>query len=280
MGKYSVPMSVYHKENPDFFRQSVESMLNQTVMPDEIVVVKDGPLTDSLEMVINDFVEQHPDILKVVSIEKNVGLGVALNVGLQHCRNELVARMDTDDVSVPERCEKQLRAFYDNPELAVFGGAIAEFTQSIEDVIGIRPVPTCDSAIKRLIKRRCPFNHQTVMFRKSEVLRAGGYVDWFWNEDYYLWVRMSEMGCRFGNSSDVLVYVRSGIDQYRRRGGLRYFQSEAKLQRYLLEHNIVSRFEYLENVAIRLVVQLLMPSWLRGVFYRCVARTQAGVGSS
>lgn len=275
MEKYSVLMSLYAKEKPEYLVQAVESMLAQTAKPDEIVIVKDGPLPKGLEKVLEEYSNHFPELFNLVVSEKNIGLGLALNLGLRNCRNEFVARMDTDDISMPERCSKQLEAFRREPGMDILGGNISEFIDDMDNVVGRRVVPSGDAEIKAYMKKRCPFNHMTVMFKKSEVLKAGNYCDWFWNEDYYLWIRMFEAGCMFGNLSEVLVNVRVGQDMYRRRGGLKYFKSEAALQGYLLEKRVISTGEYIYNVAIRLIVQVLIPSGIRGSLFRKFARSDS-----
>ena len=175
--KYSVLMSLYKKENPEHLRLALDSMINQTVKPDEIVLVEDGPLTEELYSVVNEY----SSFLHIVKNETNLGLGLALNIGLNACRNELVARMDTDDICVLNRCEKQLSYFVNHPETSILGGQIEEFENTIDNVVGKRIVPTIDSDIKRYMKKRCPFNHMTVMFKKTEIIRSGNYQDWYCN---------------------------------------------------------------------------------------------------
>ncbi|MDQ2085664.1 glycosyltransferase [Herbivorax sp. ANBcel31] len=272
MEKYSVLMSLYIKENPSYLRQSIDSMINQTIMPDEIVLVKDGPLTPELEEVIEEYLLKHPNLLNIVPSEVNIGLGLALNLGLSYCRNELIARMDTDDISLPDRCEKQLQYFAKDEQLSILSGSISEFIDDQRNVVGRRILPIDNIDILKYIKRRCPINHMAVMFKKSEVIKAGGYQDWFWNEDYYLWIRMYENGCKFGNLEDVLVNVRVGLDMYKRRGGIKYFKSEAKLQKYMLDKKIINMGLYVYNVGVRFILQVLMPSSVRGVVFRLFAR--------
>jgi glycosyltransferase involved in cell wall biosynthesis len=265
-------MSIYIKEKPNYLRQSIDSMLNQTVIPDEIVIVKDGPLTEELEEVLKEYKDKYPELFNIVVSEKNLGLGLALNLGLNNCANELVARMDTDDISLPERCEKQLELFQQDASLSLLGGNISEFIVDETNIVARRIVPSCNEKIGEYLKSRCPFNHMTVMFKKSEVLKVGSYQDWFWNEDYYLWIRMFEAGCKFGNLSDILVNVRVGADMYKRRGGSKYFKSEAALQKYMLEKKIIGFKRYLLNVGIRFILQVVMPNSMRGFVFKKFAR--------
>ena len=272
--KYSVLMSLYIKEKPEYLRLAIDSMLNQTAKPDEIVIVEDGPLTDSLYAVLDEYKGKYPQILRTVKNEKNLGLGLALNVGLKECKNEFVARMDTDDVSKPDRCEKQLKVFAENPNLDIVGGSITEFIDFVDNKVGARIVPQTDSEIKEYIKKRCPFNHMTVMFKKESVLKVGNYIDWFWNEDYSLWIRMYLANMMFANIPETLVDVRVGKDMYNRRGGWKYFKSEAGIQWFMLKNGIISLPLYLFNTSIRFCLQVLMPNWLRGLIFQKFARTQ------
>ena len=270
--KYSVLMSVYFKESPENFRVAMDSMLNQTVMPDEIVLVEDGSLTDELYALIDEYKSKYPDIMHIVVNENNLGLGLSLKKGLNACKNELVARMDTDDISVPDRCEKQLEYFKANPDTSILGGQIQEFINTVDNVAGRRIVPETDSELKEYMKKRCPLNHVAVMFKKSDIKKAGNYKKWFWNEDYYLWIRLALKGCKFANLPDVLVNVRVGEEMYQRRGGMRYFRSEAKLQKYMLDSGLIDFRRYAVNVAERLILQVLMPNKVRGFIFRTLAR--------
>jgi glycosyltransferase involved in cell wall biosynthesis len=201
-----------------------------------------------------------------------MGHGEARRTGLENCSNDLVALMDADDISRPDRFEKQLRAFEEDPELSAHGGYISEFIGSEDNITGYRIVPSEHREILSYMKVRCPMNQVTVMFRKSHVLRAGGYLDWYNNEDYYLWLRMYQEGMKFGNIPEVLVNVRIGEEMYQRRGGWKYFSSEARLQKYMLEKRIIDPVTYLMNIMKRLIVQVLLPNRLRGVVFRRIAR--------
>lgn len=268
MDRYSVLMSLYKKEHPEYLRLALDSMINQTVKPDEIVLVEDGPLTPELYSVVDEYKKY----LTIVINEKNLGLGLALNEGLKVCRNELVARMDTDDISKPDRCEKQLAYFSLHPSTTILGGQIEEFITNPKEVVGKRVVPKTDLELKKYMKKRCPFNHMTVMFRKSSVLAVGNYQDWFWNEDYYLWIRLALNGFLFANLPETLVFVRVGADMYQRRGGEKYFKSEVGIQKFMLEKKLIDRRTYLSNCAKRLLVEKMMPNRIRGWVFQKFAR--------
>ena len=217
MDKYSVLMSVYHKEKADYFKASVDSMLGQTVLPDEIVIVEDGPLTQSLYEAIDEYKNKYPEIFTIVKLEKNQGLGNALNAGLMKCRNELVARMDTDDISYPERCEKQLLAYEKNNNLDILGTQISEFIDTTDRVVSSRVVPTTHNDICEFARRRSPFNHPTVMYKRSKVLELGGYKGYGRKEDLELFISMVNENSYAENLEESLLYYRSNADNMRRR---------------------------------------------------------------
>ncbi len=272
MEKYSVLMSLYKKEHPEYLRLALDSMINQTVKPDEIVLVEDGPLTDELYKVVQEYMENNPELLHIVVNKKNLGLGLALNVGLKACKNEYVARMDTDDIAVLNRCEKQLRFFEKHPTVTILGGQIEEFITSPDITVGKRVVPRTNKELKTFMKKRCPFNHMTVMFKKSDIIKAGNYRDWFWNEDYYLWIRLALKEFKFANLSDTLVHTRVGADMYQRRGGEKYFRSEMGIQKLMLDKKMIDFPTYLMNCGKRLIVEKLMPNRLRGWVFQRFAR--------
>ena len=209
--------TVYKSDNPDAFRLSLESMINQTVKPDEIVLVKDGPIPDTLQTVIEDVDERNPGIIVQVQLENNVGLGLALNEGLKVCKNELVARMDSDDISMPERCEKQLKLFSNDPELDIVGCPVKEFVGTTDNVVGVRDVPFDNVSIHEYARRRDPFNHPTVMYRKSKVMLYGPYGDYRKNQDTALWIDMLSNGCKGANCEEYLLWFRFDENTYKKR---------------------------------------------------------------
>ena len=270
---YSVLMSVYKNDNPIWLNEALDSIFQQTLPPAEVIIVIDGPVPQGVTETICAFKTRF-NILKSVLLEKNMGLGYALKVGLQHCTCEYVARMDSDDVSCKNRMEKQILCFQMDSQLSIIGGFIQEFDNDSKKNLGIRSVPCDDKEIKKYIRHRCPFNHMSVMFKKSAVYQAGSYQEWHYNEDYYLWIRMLLSNCKFQNIPDILVYVRTGQDMYRRRGGWKYFRSEAKLQTYMLKHHIIGIPRYFCNVLIRFILQVLMPNRIRGIVFQKFARRQ------
>lgn len=270
--KFSVSMCVYGGDNAQWFKTSVESVLNQTLVPNEIVLVVDGPVPDDLNAVIRKFEES--ELFKVIRLETNQGHGIARKTGLDNCTNELVAIMDADDICTRNRFEKQIEAFHDYPDSDIVGGMITEFIDTPDNVVGKRIVPLEDSEIKEYMQRRCPMNLVTVMFKKSSIEKVGGFIDWYCEEDYYLWLRMTLANMKFRNVVDVLVNVRVGKEMYQRRGGVKYFKSEAKLQKYMLDKKITSFPRYLINVTERLILQVLMPNKMRSFIFQKLARSK------
>lgn len=273
MEKFSVCTSVYKNDIPEFIQVALDSMLvHQSVIPNEIVLVQDGPVPYEVSRLLIDYKDKYGDILNVIKLSENKGLGNALKLGVENAKYDIIARMDSDDICMPDRFEKQLKYLNENIECDIVGGQMTEFIDAPEIIVGRRDVPLTNDEIYQYMKSRCGLNHVTVMFRKEAVLKAGNYQDWFWNEDYYLWVRMMKNCSVFANLPDVLVNVRSGINQYARRGGVKYFKSEEGIQRLMLKNHFVSFPRYLFNVSARLIVQVLMPNWLRGFVFQRLFR--------
>ena len=268
--KYSVLMSVYHKENPEYLRAAMNSIWEQTVKTDDFVLVCDGPLTPELDAVIAEMQEEHPE-LTVVRLAKNGGLGNALNEGMKHCKNDLVARMDSDDISRPDRCERQLAVFRDYPEVSIVSGVVEEFTQSTEQIDSRRVLPETHKEILDFARKRNPFNHPCVMYRKAAVEAAGGYKDFYLLEDYYLWIRMLQNDAIGYNIQEPLLWMRAGSDMYKRRSGLRYARSQKALFKYMRDTGWITTGQYIKSSAIR-GASSLAPNGLREFVFKKVLR--------
>lgn len=268
---FSVSMCVYEGDNPNHFEVAVKSILNQTVQPTEIVLVVDGPVSSKLDSIIKTF--EQMTVFNVIRLEKNQGHGNARRIGLDACKYDLVALMDSDDISVPDRFEKQIKIFESNKSVSVVGGIICEFTDNINNVIGRRLVPENDAEIKKYMKKRCPMNQVTVMFNRKDVDMVGGYIDWYCEEDYYLWIRMCLAGKLFYNIQETLVNVRVGNEMYKRRGGWKYFNSELKLQLFMKKNGVISSLTFFVNTVQRLVVQVFLPNKIRGLVFKKFARS-------
>ncbi len=269
---FSVLMSVYKNDRPDWLRTAVESVsVNQTRKPNEIIIVVDGQVGDDLS---NELIQLQNEI-PVIHIEwcsENRGLGIALQHGLLIAKNDLVARMDSDDISDQDRFKLQIEAFEKDCSLSLVGGQMSEFVDSPTNIVGNRHCPIDNNEIYLYMKSRCALNHVTVMFKKSEVMKAGNYQPWHYNEDYFLWIRMMLGGCKFANLPDTLVNVRVGKEMYARRGGWKYFKSEEGLQRYMLKNKVISLPRYIYNTCGRFVIQVIMPNSLRGFVFQKLFR--------
>lgn len=217
MENYSVLMSVHIKENADNFALAIRSLLEQTVMTNDFVIVCDGPLTGELDAVIAGFEAQHPGLFQILRLPQNVGVGLANRAGLELCRNELVAKMDSDDIALPDRCRLQLERFAQKPELAVLGGYIEEFDNATGKAFAIRAVPVEEDAVRTYARRRNPINNVTAMYRKSAAMAVGSYPDLRRGEDYDLYLRMLMKGYRIENMPQTLVRVRVDANTHRRR---------------------------------------------------------------
>ena len=265
--QYAVLMAVYYKEQPEYLRMAVESMLQQTVPPEEFVLVCDGPLTKELDGVISEFCAARPELFRIHRLKENQGLGTALNEGLTQCRCELVARLDSDDLAVPERMQLQLEAMAHNPHISVLGGQIGEFSQSPEKIVALRLVPTENTAIREFATYRSPMNHTTVLFRKSHVLQVGGYEAVAGFEDYMLWGKLLADGKILANLPQVCCKVRADDGMYSRRGGMDYFCHAVQMERLLLRRKLISPVQYFRNIGIRFAGTVLLNNRVRRVVF-------------
>ena len=262
MYKYSVLMAVYHKDNPEDFERACLSMLQQTISPNEFVLVCDGPLGEDLDKKIAKLAERYSNIMHIVRIPKNMGLGNALKCGVLHCKNELIARMDADDISSPNRCEKQLHVFSKNSKLAIIGTQVDEVTD--RGTVLKHIVPEEHSCISQYAKNRNPFCHPSVMFVRNAVLESGNYRDVKLFEDYDLWIRMLRLGHKGYNIQESLVKMNVDRDFYKRRGGIRYVKAIFAFNKIKRHHGVpCSMF----NTISRIIVALI-PSILREKLYQ------------
>lgn len=269
--EYSVLMSVYQKEKPVQLEQAIESIRMQTLPVSDFVLVCDGPLNADLDTVIQREKHRMGEVLTVVRIPQNVGLGRALNAGLKHCRCELVARMDSDDISYPDRCEKQVRVFAFHPEVSVCSGIVEEFTSDVRVVDSRRVPPETQAEIMKFAKSRNPFNHPCVMYKKSVVESVGSYQDFYLLEDYYLWLRMLLAGYQGYNLQEPLLHMRAGSDMYKRRAGLKYACSQVKLFQFMKKQRFIDSGQFLKSCLIR-CVSSLAPNWMRKSMFKIALR--------
>lgn len=231
---FSVLLSLYDREKPEYLDACLQSIESQILKADEIVLVLDGPINPSLREIVDRWCARLP--IKLVPLAVNVGLGRALDAGLSECKHDLVCRMDTDDICVPERFAVQVPYMLKNASLSICGSDIDEIDPVTEEFIGVRSVPKSSSNINRWAKFRNPFNHMSVVYRRADVLKSGGYQDFLLMEDYYLWLRMISKGFKGENLERSLVRARTGKEMLIRRRGLNYFRREWAL--YLAKHEL------------------------------------------
>lgn len=267
MEKYSVLMSLYMKENPEYLRLAIDSMINQTVKPDEIVIVQDGKLTDELYEVLREYKEKYSNMFIYVVNETNIGLGLSLNEGLNACENELVARMDTDDIAKLVRCEKQLKVFKENPTLAIVGAFVDEFTISPDKIVSTRVVPTTHNEIYEFAKKRSAFNHPVVMYRKSKVIENNGYLNLRRNQDVDLFGRMLFNGCKAANIDESLLYFRSNDNLAKRRKSWENSKSYMDVIKSFWKMGYASCDDYLMIVVAQMIM-FLIPIKLQHLLYK------------
>ena len=269
--EYSVLMSVYHKERPEYLKQAIESIQVQSLSTNDFVLVCDGPLNDELDAVIQTKQLEMGENLNVVRLAKNEGLGNALNEGIKHCKNELVARMDSDDIAYPDRCEKQIAVFNTHSEVSICSGIVEEFTTDPNTVDTRRVPPETNAEIIEFAKKRNPFNHPCVMYKKSAVKAVGSYQDFYLLEDYYLWLRILMAGYQGYNIQEPLLHMRAGSDMYKRRAGWKYAKTQAKLFKFMKQQGFIGNGQYIKSCVIR-SGSALAPNWLRKFMFERVLR--------
>lgn len=256
MLKGSILLSIYHREKPSYLELALNSIIRSSEIISEVVIVKDGLIPKELSDVLNEFKLVYEGTVKVIGYSKNKGLGFALNYGLKHCSNEIVFRVDGDDVSRTDRFSIQYSLLISNPHLSIVGGQIEEFDKSPGDIGRLRTVPISSADIKNIIKLRNPFNHMTVAFRKSHVESVGGYMEMPGYEDYFLWFRLLENQGTGMNVKNILVDARIGNNMLGRRRGINMFLREVSFQKSLFQLKFLSQFELFRNLLLRAVPRL------------------------
>ncbi len=268
---FSVLMPICYKERPEFFSAAFDSIINQTLVPNEIVLIKDGPLTKELDNQIVEYEKKYPEILKVIDLPENQGLGIALGIGVEACKYELIARMDADDIARNDRFEIQIKFLNEHPEIDILSSNIAEFENSIDHITGYRILPQTPEELFRFGKKRSPVNHMTVVFRKSSVLKAGNYQHLRGIEDYYLWMRMMSKGMKFYNLQEPLVYARVGKMFIDRRHGWKYYKAEKECFKKGYEIGFLNYSQYISSIFVRGMLRLF-PSGLTRFVYAHILR--------
>lgn len=269
--KYSVLITVYKKDNPEYFRKALISMIKQTKKPDEIILVKDGPITNEIQQVINKLDKKYPKLISQIQLPKNRGLGIALNERIKACKNELIARMDADDISMPKRCEKQMLEFEKNPLLDIVGCPVIEFVGEPNNKVGKRDVPLDNISIYKYCKKRDPFNHPTVMYKKSTVIKAGGYSELRKNQDTDLWIRMLSNGAVCKNIPEYLVKFRFDEGTYKKRKSWLNTKLLINIRWKAFCSGFCSFIDFIEIVFVQLII-FIMPLRFQKIIYKTLLR--------
>lgn len=281
---YSVLMSVYYKDNAIWLKMAIDSILNQTILPDQFVLICDGPLSETLEKVISQYVNHTTISFEILRLEENQGLGAALNKGLSVCRNEIILRMDSDDISLPNRAENELAIFLNNSDISLLSSTVLEFTDNSQTtysdfllmppkITGARTLPIAHEDILRYSKRRNPFNHPSIAFKKSAIIDSGSYrEDYHLFEDYDLWIRVLQKGYKTSNIKTPLLYMRTPFDIYKRRGGFRYALNLLRFHFHLLRTHWTSTYDYF-FAAIPHAILCISPIFLRKFIYHRIHKS-------
>lgn len=273
--KYTVLMSVYYKEKVEYLRESIDSMINQTIFPDEFIIIEDGVLPANLSLLIEEYKNSYPKLFTVLKNEVNLGLGPSLRNGILHARNEIIVRMDSDDISKNNRVEKQLCIFNQYPNIGIVGCSEVEFEKSVDNVVAVHSVPSYDEDIRKMMKRRCSLLHPTVVFKKSDVIRAGNYQEkntYHLYEDYDLFTRMVLVNnVKAYNVKGNLYYMRVSGDFYSRRGGIAYALTALRFKYNLKRRKLISLWDFCLSGLGQAFVCLL-PNFIRSYIYISLLR--------
>lgn len=266
MLEFSVLTSIYIRANAQHYSECLQSIADQETKPNEVVVVHDGPVSDDIIAVENEFEAILP--LKIIKLTNNLGLGLALNAGIEHCSNEWIARMDADDICTPDRFTKQIAFINENPGIDFVGSSIAEFeNENLNCITGYRNLPSSHPAIVSKSRFRNPMNHMTVMYRKSNLQKLGGYKSLILLEDYYLWIQALKHGYNFANIPEPLVFARVDQNWLRRRKGMRYLRNELILLSYMLKIKHITTMQFIINFITRSLLRLSPNVFLKTTYY-------------
>lgn len=263
-------MSVYIKDDPTFLKVAIDSIVAQTRVPDEFVIVHDGPITSEQSSILYDYASKYPWI-RVIGYEKNIGLGYALAYGVKECKYEVIARMDADDYSVPERFEKEEKFMLEHPDIHLVGSITYEFIDDISNVVSKRIVPENHEEIVEYSKIRNPFVHSSMFLYKEDILKVGNYESWYLCEDYDLWTKLIMAGYKCYNFQEVLTYMRTSTDFYKRRGGWKYCKHILRFIKHLRKQKYMSHMQYRKRWLASLIVSL-SPNFVRKFIYKKMLR--------
>ena len=268
--EFSVLIPVCNKEKTEYLKEAIKSIIFQTEKPNQIVIVKDGQLPKELNEIIERYKKQYPKIIDILELSKQNSLGKVLNEGIKKCKNSYIARMDSDDIAKKDRFEKQISYLRKHPNVDVLGGYIEEYEENMKKATSLRKVPLEQEEIYKKIVKQSPFNHSTVMFKKKSVLEVGGYKDCLL-EDYDLWVRMRLQNMKMANLSDVLVNYSTSLNMYKRRTGIKYLKGVIEIEKFLIKHKLINKFQYLNNIAVRTILAFI-PAKIKMFLYPNVIR--------
>ena len=274
---FSVAMSIYKNDDPQYLKEALDSIiLQQTLKPAEVVIIGDGPVPETLVKAVEEKTELGKQVgveVRFLPQDVNRGLGEALRIACENCRYDYIARMDSDDISLPYRFEKQMRVFDEHPEVGMVGGMITEFVGDPSNIVDRRVLPLDNKGIYKMMQTRCGVNHVTVIIRKKDLMEAGNYSGRFRQEDFYLWARMMKNKVVIQNIPDVVVNVRSGADQFARRGGMKYFHEHMKVFKFMYHEGLISWPALIKNYCLRFA-QVAFPTTLRTWVYQHLLRKQ------
>lgn len=270
----SVLMSVYKNDKPLSIVEAVDSVINQTLKPKQVVLVVDGPVSDDITNILKELQEKY-SILEVYPLEQNVGLGKAMNYGSEKCKYEFIARMDSDDIACADRFEKQMKCFEEDESLSVVGSNSQEFFETMDNLANVKAVPEKHDDIVQFMKGRCPFCHMSVIMKKQALIDAGGYQDWYYAEDWYLWIRMYLAGAKFYNIQENLMLVRINYDTFERRGGMKMYKSIKNLLKFMKKNKMIGFARYIKECVKRFVGHVLVPKKLKRKLYMKFLRKKA-----
>lgn len=266
----SVLMSICYKETKQYLMQSLESIINQTVKPKEIVIIKDGNILEEVETTLNRYQNKFSELIKIYELTNSEGLGRALKYGVEQCKCKYIARMDSDDIAPLYRIEEQIKILKKNPEIDLLGGYIEEYDENMEEKISIRKVPLTNEEIRKAVKVQSPFNHGTIIAKKETILNVGNYNN-IGFEDYDLWARMIVNNCNMKNMDMILSMNRTGKPMYRRRSGIKYIKKIIQIENQLFKYKLINIFEYLYNVSVRTLVAI-SPTNFKKYLYRIIRK--------
>ena len=269
MNNYSIIMCLYKNDKPNYFQEAIDSLLNQTVKSNDIVIVCDGPISKELNNIVIKYKKKYNSIISVIKLKVNQGLSVAINEGVKYCKNDIIARMDSDDISVEDRFEKQLN-FLTKNNIDIVGGLIEEIQEDGKKTNLIRKVPETNEEIIKYSKYRSPFNHPTIMIKKQILTENNGYANIKLFEDYYFFIKNIKKYKSY-NIQETLVYMRAGNSLYKRRGGINYAKKYLTFKKTLLKEHEINIFEYIISLFIRLPI-ILLPNFIRKNIYKFFLR--------